>query len=87
MGCAILLALAWSALGRGSRRAWSAVAVSVPVVTGFTRLALGVRFLSDVIGSRLIAAALFAGMALLLRRIRRIRCEEMTGFPLPRWLV
>ncbi|HEY0496562.1 MAG TPA: phosphatase PAP2 family protein [Kutzneria sp.] len=65
-GCAVLLALAWPTLGRRSRRAWSAVAVAVPFVTGFTRLALGVHFLSDVIGGWLIAAALFAAMTLAL---------------------
>jgi membrane-associated phospholipid phosphatase len=65
-GCAVLLALAWPPLGRRSRRAWSAVAVTVPFVTGFTRLALGVHFLSDVIGGWLIAATLFAAMTLAL---------------------
>jgi membrane-associated phospholipid phosphatase len=67
MACAVLLLLAWPALSRRSRRVWSVVAVAVPVVTGFTRLALGVHFLTDVIGGWLIAAALVAAMALVPR--------------------
>lgn len=69
VGCGILLALAWPALGRGARWMWSIVAALVSVGTGFTRLALGVHFLSDVLGGWLVAAALVAAMLLVLQRI------------------
>lgn len=62
MACAVLLRLAWPLLTR--RWAWSALAVVVPLVTGFTRVALGVHFLSDVLGGWLIAVALVAAMSL-----------------------
>jgi membrane-associated phospholipid phosphatase len=64
MAVAVLLLVAWPALSRRARWIWSAVAVAVPVITGFTRLALGVHFLTDVLGGWLIAAALVAAMAL-----------------------
>ena len=62
MACAVLLRLAWPLVG--CRWAWSTVAVAVPLITGFTRMFLGVHFLSDVIGGWLIAAALVLAMTL-----------------------
>jgi undecaprenyl-diphosphatase len=62
MACAVLLRLAWPLVTR--RWAWSVLALMVPLVTGFTRVALGVHFLSDVLGGWLIAAAIVAAMTL-----------------------
>jgi membrane-associated phospholipid phosphatase len=62
MACAVLLRLAWPRLRR--RWPWTVLAVAVPLVTGFTRVALGVHFLSDVLGGWLIAAAIVAALTL-----------------------
>jgi undecaprenyl-diphosphatase len=62
MACAVLLRLAWPLATR--RWAWSVVAVVLPLITGFTRMFLGVHYLSDVIGGWLIAAALVLAMML-----------------------
>ena len=69
LGCAVLLLLAWPVASRKTRRVLAVVAVAVPLVTGFTRLGLGVHYLSDVVGGWLIAAALIAAMALALPRL------------------
>jgi membrane-associated phospholipid phosphatase len=62
MACAVLLRLAWPLVSR--RWAWSTVAVAVPLITGFTRMFLGVHFLSDVIGGWLVGAGLVLAMTL-----------------------
>jgi len=58
----VLLRLAWPLARR--RWAWSTVAVAVPLITGFTRMFLGVHFLSDVIGGWLIGAGVVLAMTL-----------------------
>jgi len=68
MGCAVLLALAWPSLGRRARVVCAVAAVSVPAITGFTRLGLGVHYLSDVVGGWLIAVTLVAATTLTLSR-------------------
>lgn len=67
MGCAVLLSLAWPLLGRRGRWLASAVATLVPMITGFTRLGLGVHYLSDVVGGWLIAVVIVAATTLALR--------------------
>lgn len=62
VGCGVLLVLAWPVVGRATRRALAVAAVAVPAITGFTRLALGVHFLSDVIGGWLIAATIVTAL-------------------------
>lgn len=71
MACAVLLTLAWPVVGPVARRVLSTVAVAVPVVTGFTRLGLGVHYLSDVVGGWLIAIALVTATTSALRRMSR----------------
>jgi undecaprenyl-diphosphatase len=71
MGCAVLVLLAWPTLRRGARRIVLGVGIAVPLITGFTRLGLGVHYLSDVVGGWLFAATIITGMALLRRRITR----------------
>jgi membrane-associated phospholipid phosphatase len=71
MGCAVLLALVWPIVGRGARRACVIAAVTVPAVTGFTRLGLGVHYLSDVVGGWLIAVTLVAATILALHRFTK----------------
>ena len=56
-GCAVLLALAWPLLGRAGRAVAATVAVVVAVSTSFTRIALGVHFLSDVLAGALLGLA------------------------------
>ncbi|QUQ63812.1 phosphatase PAP2 family protein [Kutzneria sp. CA-103260] len=56
MGCAVLLVLAWPRVCQIG----VIVAVAVPAVTGFTRLALGVHFLSDVVGGWLLGVTVVA---------------------------
>jgi len=70
MGCAVLLVLAWPRLGRPARLICSFLAVVVVAVTGFTRLGLGVHFVSDVVGGWLVAATLVVAMFWALGRIR-----------------
>jgi undecaprenyl-diphosphatase len=54
MGCAVLLVLV-------SPRAIAVIAaVAVPAITGFTRLALGVHYLSDVVGGWLLGVTVVA---------------------------
>ncbi|MFC0440007.1 phosphatase PAP2 family protein [Kutzneria buriramensis] len=60
MACAVLLILAWPTATRTTRQAFVAAAMAIPLVTGFTRLYLGVHFVSDVVGGWLIAVALVA---------------------------
>ena len=69
MGCAVLLALAWPTLGRWGRRAGVIAAVAVPLVTGFTRLGLGVHYLSDVVGGWLIGVTVVIATTVALRAI------------------
>ncbi|MFI9383087.1 phosphatase PAP2 family protein [Kutzneria sp. NPDC052558] len=56
MGCAMLLMLAWPR----KQPIWIVAAVAVPIVTGFTRMALGVHYLSDVVGGWLLGLTVVA---------------------------
>jgi len=56
MGCAVLLVLTWPR----ARHIFTLIAVLVPAVTGFTRMALGVHFLSDVVGGWLLGVTVVA---------------------------
>jgi membrane-associated phospholipid phosphatase len=67
MGCAVLLVLLWPMLGRGARHSCAVAVVTVPAVTGFTRLGLGVHYLSDVVGGWLIGTAIVSATVLTLR--------------------
>lgn len=63
VGYAILVAVFLPAVPRG-RRPWLVVpAVAMVALIGFSRIALGVHFLSDVIGAYLIGTTWFLGMA------------------------
>ena len=61
LGCGILLLIALPLLGRTGRAwAWAAAAFLV-LLTGFDRIALGVHFVSDVVGGWVAAGALLVG--------------------------
>lgn len=63
VGYAILVAVFLPAVPRG-RRPWLVVpALAMVALIGFSRIALGVHFLSDVIGAYLIGTTWFLGMA------------------------
>ncbi|MFJ1755515.1 phosphatase PAP2 family protein [Kitasatospora sp. NPDC088134] len=69
--CAVLLLVSLPVLGpRGRRAAWAAALVSVLGV-GFTRVALGVHWVSDVLGGWLLGTALVAATAWAFRGWRR----------------
>jgi undecaprenyl-diphosphatase len=63
MACAVLLILAWPTASRATRQVLTVAAATIPLITGFTRLYLGVHFLSDVVGGWLIAAIVVAATA------------------------
>ena len=65
--CGILLMLAWPHLRRG-RTVAGIAAVAIPLVTGFSRLALGVHWPSDVLAGWATGAGLVLAAVLLLRR-------------------
>jgi membrane-associated phospholipid phosphatase len=46
----VVLVLAWPLLAPSARRVWLVVGVAVVVLVGFTRMWLGVHYLSDVVG-------------------------------------
>jgi membrane-associated phospholipid phosphatase len=54
VGCAVLLLLVTPLLGRRWRAVAIAVAVVVPLVVGFSRVGLGVHYLSDVVAGELL---------------------------------
>lgn len=69
---------------RAARIAWCCAAVVVPLVTGLTRIGLGVHYLSDVTAGWLLGVALPAITALALYRLRRDgapRGREAQVFP------
>lgn len=79
VGYAILVAVFLPAVPR-ARRAWLVVpAVVLVLLIGFSRIALGVHFLSDVIGAYLIGTVWFLGMASAFGAWRRAE-----GKPAPR---
>ncbi|RJK94897.1 phosphatase PAP2 family protein [Vallicoccus soli] len=61
VGAAVLLAVALPLLGRAGRAVAWALAVAVVLVTGFDRVALGVHYVSDVVGGWLLGAAVVVG--------------------------
>ncbi|GAA1985770.1 phosphatase PAP2 family protein [Kitasatospora viridis] len=58
---ATLVALVWPRVDRPARIACSAVAVAASLLVGFTRIALGVHWPSDVLGGWILAAAVLGG--------------------------
>jgi undecaprenyl-diphosphatase len=58
---AALVALVWPRVDRPARIACSALAVLASLLVGFTRLALGVHWVSDVLGGWFLAAAVLGG--------------------------
>ena len=63
VGYAVLVAVFLPAVPRG-RRGWLvAPAVAMVLLIGFSRIALGVHYLSDVLGAYLIGTVWFIGMA------------------------
>ncbi|MFE9424623.1 phosphatase PAP2 family protein [Kitasatospora sp. NPDC006697] len=58
---ATLVALVWPRVDRPARIACSAVAVAASLLIGFTRIALGVHWPSDVLGGWFLAAAVLGG--------------------------
>jgi undecaprenyl-diphosphatase len=63
VGYAILVAVFLPAVPRGRRRWLVLPAAGMVLLTGFARIALGVHYLSDVIGAYLIGMVWFVGMA------------------------
>lgn len=71
VGCAVFLLLVLPALGRVGRvAAWAACAVVV-VAVGFSRLGLGVHYLSDVVGAWLVGLAWVAATVVAFQGWRR----------------
>jgi undecaprenyl-diphosphatase len=64
-----ILVVGWAAIPRRARPAAVAVGALIAVAVGFSRLILGVHFLSDVIGAWLIAAGWLIGLLLIARMI------------------
>lgn len=62
----LLVVLAWPVLVRAWRRVWIALAVVGMVVVGFTRIALGAHFLSDVVAGLGVGVAWVLLLAVLL---------------------
>jgi membrane-associated phospholipid phosphatase len=60
----VALILAWPVLTHRARRVWLAVGVAAVVLVGFTRMLLGVHFLSDVVGGWALGIAWSLGVAL-----------------------
>ena len=78
VGFAILLAVFLPAVARGWRPWLMAVAAFLVLLIGFSRIALGVHYLSDVVGAFLIGTVWFIGMASAFGAWRR-----ETGRPAP----
>lgn len=67
VGCTVLLALLWPMLSRRGRVLATAAAVTVAVLTSFSRVALGVHFTSDVIAGMALGLAWVAAATAVLR--------------------
>jgi membrane-associated phospholipid phosphatase len=78
VGFAILLAVFLPAVARGWRPVLIVVAAFLVLLIGFSRIALGVHYLSDVVGAYLIGTVWFIGMASAFGAWRRA-----TGHPAP----
>lgn len=61
LGCGVLLLIALPLLNRAARAAAWSLAVFLVLLTGFDRLALGVHYVSDVVGGWVAGAALLVG--------------------------
>ncbi|MEO7261068.1 MAG: phosphatase PAP2 family protein [Jatrophihabitantaceae bacterium] len=71
VGCGVLLAVFLPIIGRRWRALAVAVAAAVTLLIGFSRIALGVHYFSDVIGAYLIGTVWLIGMASAFRTWRR----------------
>jgi undecaprenyl-diphosphatase len=71
VGCGILLAVFLPVISRRWRPLALALAVTVTLLIGFSRIALGVHYLSDVIGAYLIGTVWLLGMISAFRTWRR----------------
>lgn len=80
LAVAAVLLVAWPALGTAQRAAAVACAVAVPLVSAWTRLALGGHYPSDLVGGFLLGTAWVAAWApllpLLARRLDRIELTQ-----------
>ena len=66
-----LLFVFWPRLSDGARRAAAAVAAVMVLAIGFSRIALGVHFVSDVLAGYVLGAAWFAAMVAVFNAWRR----------------
>ncbi|ELS50883.1 putative membrane-associated phospholipid phosphatase [Streptomyces viridochromogenes Tue57] len=77
----VLLLVFLPAMNQAARRVATTVAVVVVVLVGFTRIALGVHYLSDVVAGWLLGAVWLAVTAVAFRHWPH---ERLLGHPLPR---
>ncbi|MFI6012579.1 phosphatase PAP2 family protein [Streptomyces sp. NPDC051243] len=76
----VLLIVFWPAAGRSVRRLLLGAAVLVVILVGFTRIALGVHYLSDVVAGWLLGAVWLAVTAV---AFRHWRPRRLLGRPVP----